>query len=83
VEVEDRFRNPLPVKTMMAGLGMLDGLCRMPLGKMTAPGVAAVRASLQQVWRDTPEVLRPIEAAFGVELGRRLADDAIWSSLVV
>ncbi len=83
VEVEDRFRNPLPVKTMMAGLGMLDGLCRAPLGKMTAPAVAACRAALTQVWRSDPAVLAPIEKAFGVNLEQRLADDRLWATLTV
>jgi 4-hydroxy-tetrahydrodipicolinate synthase len=80
-EVEDRFRNPTPVKTMMAGLGMIEGTFRAPLGRMTAPAVAACRAAIREVWERRPDVLRPIETAFGVSIAKRLADDSIWSKL--
>ncbi|HEY8431976.1 MAG TPA: 4-hydroxy-tetrahydrodipicolinate synthase [Sandaracinaceae bacterium] len=79
VEVQDKFRNPLPLKTMMAGLGMIGGRCRPPLGRMTPAAIAACRDALRAVWRDAPEVLEPIEAAFGVRIEARLADDACWS----
>ncbi|MGD8863598.1 MAG: 4-hydroxy-tetrahydrodipicolinate synthase [Myxococcales bacterium] len=81
VEVEDRFRNPLPVKTMMAGLGMIEPVARPPLGKMTAPAVGLLRDALRQVYEATPEHLKPIEQAFDVNVGARLDDDGIWDSL--
>lgn len=81
VQVEDRFRNPSAVKTMMAGLGMVAPVLRAPLGLMSAPAVALCRAALQKVHHDSPFVLKPIEAAFGVSVSQRLADDAIWSAL--
>ena len=37
--VRDKFRNPLGIKTLMHGLGMISGGCRQPLGKMTPAGV--------------------------------------------
>jgi 4-hydroxy-tetrahydrodipicolinate synthase len=79
--VEDRFRNPLPVKTMMAGLGMPVGLCRRPLGKMTKAGVERCRQALVTVQRSAPETLVPIAQAFGVNIEQRLADDAVWAEL--
>lgn len=79
--VTDKFRNPGPVKTMMAGLGMSNGTMRSPLGLMTAPAVEQVRAALQQVWQQSPELLEPIEAHFGVSISKRLANDAIWARL--
>lgn len=82
VEVKDKFRNPLPVKTMMAGLGLLEGLCRPPLGKMTRPAVEACRSALGEVWRQSPELLRPLEEAFDINVAARLADDVRWSGLV-
>ncbi len=81
VQVEDRFRNPVPVKTMMAGLGMQVGPCRRPLGMMTTAGVQMCRAALVEVFEKSPEVLLPIEAAFGVKIGARLQNDEIWAKL--
>lgn len=79
----DKFRNPVPVKTMMAGLGMLASStqCRPPLGQMTAPAVAQVRSALQAVQQADPSLLAPIEAHFSVSVGARLADDDVWSAL--
>jgi len=79
--VRDKFRNPLPIKTLMRGLGMIRGGCRQPLGTMTPEGVRVARAAAQTVWRNNPELLAPIEEAFGVSLDRRLGDDRIWESL--
>jgi 4-hydroxy-tetrahydrodipicolinate synthase len=36
-----KFRNPLPIKTLMNGLGLPSGPCRQPLGRMTPKGTAA------------------------------------------
>jgi len=79
--VADKFRNPLPVKTLMRGLGMISGGCRRPLGRMTAAGVHAIQFAARRVWRSNPELLEPIEDAFGVSLDERLADSALWDSL--
>ncbi len=81
VSVEDRFRNPSAVKTLMAGLGMLEPVMRRPLGLMTAPAVAACRQGLRKVHERSPAVLEPIESAFDVSISKRLADDALWASL--
>jgi len=79
--VRDKFRNPLPVKTLLRGLGMVGASCRRPLGLMTPGGVRIVRSAAQAVWKSNPEILRPIEAAFGVSLDERLQDDRLWASL--
>jgi len=81
VDVEDRYRNPLPIKTVMAGLGMIEGLCRPPLGRMSPSGVAVCRAAVQRVWETAPEVLRPIETAFDLKIEDRLSDDSVWAAL--
>lgn len=81
VMVNDRYRNPLAVKTLMAGLGMPSGLCRRPLGKMTMAGVDVVRNAVKQVWDQCPEALQPIEEFFKVDVAKRIADDAVWSAL--
>ena len=73
--------NPVPVKTMMAGLGMPVGQCRRPLGKMTRAGVAQCREALREVYRAAPGLLTPINEAFGVNVERRLNDDAVWAGL--
>jgi 4-hydroxy-tetrahydrodipicolinate synthase len=77
----DKFRNPSPVKTMMAGLGMIPHGLRAPLGSMIQPAVARCRAGLVAVHSATPELLAPIEQAFSVSVGKRLADDEVWSAL--
>lgn len=79
--VNDRYRNPLPIKTLMAGLGMPSGACRRPLGKMTRAGVEVVRSAARQVWQRNPEVLAPIGEFFGVDVGARIADDKVWAAL--
>ena len=81
VEVLDKFRNPVATKTMMMGLGMLGPVVRAPLGFMTAAAVAKCRAGLRTVWANNPEILHPIEVAFGVSIAARLSDDAVWSAL--
>ncbi|OFX17608.1 MAG: 4-hydroxy-tetrahydrodipicolinate synthase [Armatimonadetes bacterium RBG_16_58_9] len=83
VIVNDRYRNPLPVKTLMAGLGMPAGPCRRPLGKMSKAGVEVVRSAAQTVWDRNPEILRPIGDFFGIDAAARLADDAIWNALAL
>lgn len=81
LEVIDKFRNPVPVKTMMQGLGMPAGPCRQPLGKMTSAAVSKAREALKQVWEQNPWVLEPIEPFFKVDISARLADDGIWEKL--
>lgn len=83
VKVNDRYRNPVPIKTLMAGLGMPAGPCRRPLGKMSAAGVEVVRSAARQVWERNPEVLQPVGEFFGVDIAARLADDAIWFALAL
>jgi 4-hydroxy-tetrahydrodipicolinate synthase len=81
VMVNDRYRNPVAIKTLMAGLGMPSGPGRRPLGKMTKAGVDVVRNAARQVWERNPEVLEPINSFYGVDVAKRLADDSIWNSL--
>ncbi|MGB9620342.1 MAG: hypothetical protein ACPL7K_08010, partial [Armatimonadota bacterium] len=81
VTVNDRYRNPLPIKTLMAGLGMPSGSCRKPLGKMTRAGIEVIRDAARQVWRRNPEVLAPIGEFFGVDVGARIEDDRVWAAL--
>lgn len=81
VVVQDRFRNPVGVKTLMNALGMPAGPGRQPLGKMTPEGVGIVRNAVRSVWERNPEILAPIGDFFGVDVEGRIADDAIWSGL--
>ncbi len=75
-----KARNPLPIKAMMNILGMPSGPCRKPLGRMTAKGLSVVLGALRQVWRNNPEILRPIESAFNVSVEERLSRTD-WSVL--
>jgi 4-hydroxy-tetrahydrodipicolinate synthase len=81
IEVTDKFRNPVPAKTMMAGLGMLSPVTRAPLGKMTHAAVAMCRDALRKVHETDASLLAPIDAAFGVSVAKRLADDGVWQAL--
>ena len=81
VTVTDKFRNPLPIKTMMNALGMPAGPCRQPLGKMSIAGVQQVREALVTVWLKDREILEPIEGFFKVNIGQRLTDESLWASL--
>lgn len=81
LEVGDRFRNPLPVKTMMQALGMPSGPCRRPLGKMSKDGLAVLRSALKAIWERNPEVLKPAQEFFGVDIAARISSDSIWNEL--
>lgn len=81
VVVEDRFRNPLAVKTIMKALGMPCGPARQPLGKMNTEGIHIARKALDSVWSSNPEILEPIGRFYGVDVEARLADDRIWDEL--
>jgi 4-hydroxy-tetrahydrodipicolinate synthase len=79
--VQDKYRNPLPVKTMMAGLGLPAGPCRRPLGRMCAEGVQKTRDALLHIRGEAPELLEPVATFFDVDIDRRLRDDAVWQTL--
>ena len=79
--VQDRFRNPLAIKTLMSALGMPAGPGRQPLGKMTADGVNVVRDAARTVWENNPEILAPIGDFFGVDVEGRIAEDSVWAEL--
>jgi 4-hydroxy-tetrahydrodipicolinate synthase len=81
VEVTDKFRNPVPLKTMMAGLGMIASAKRPPLGRMSPMAVAQCRDALRQTHAADPGILGPIEEAFDVRIDQRLGDDAVWAAL--
>jgi 4-hydroxy-tetrahydrodipicolinate synthase len=73
-----RFRNPLPVKTLMNALGMPAGPCRQPLGTMTPKGIALIRQAIRTVYEKNPEFLAPIEEHYGVNLADRIDGDRYW-----
>jgi 4-hydroxy-tetrahydrodipicolinate synthase len=80
-EVTYRFPNPVPLKTMMAGLGVQDATCKQPLGKLTKQGVEIVRGALRTVWENTPQMLEPVGRFYGVDVGERISDDKNWKKL--
>ena len=76
-----RARNPLALKTLMAILGMPAGPCRQPLGKMSKKGVDVVLDAGRTVWKNNPEILKPIADFFDVDIEARLYDEAILAGL--
>ncbi len=81
-DVMCRARNPLPIKTLMALLGMPAGPCRRPLGKMTAKGLEKVVSAAKQVHAANPEILGPAGEFFGVDIEARLADESLHKELI-
>jgi 4-hydroxy-tetrahydrodipicolinate synthase len=76
-----RARNPLGTKTLMAILGMPGGPCRQPLGKMTKKGVKVVLEAGRTVWKNNPEILKPVADFFGVDIEARLFDESLLGPL--
>lgn len=69
-----KARNPLPIKTLMRLLGMPSGPVRRPLGRMTPAGLDVVVNAAREVWQNNPEVLKPAEKAFDVDIEDRLTN---------
>ena len=81
-EVTCRARNPLAMKTLMAILGMPSGGCRRPLGKMTANGIEKVLDVGRSIYKNSPEILAPVEDFFNVNMGERLYDKSVIADLI-
>ncbi len=77
-EVPCKFRNPLPIKTMMKGLGLPSGPTRPPLGKMTPKGVEVVRNALKETYEKDREVFRSLEEFYKVNVEERFSNDRYW-----
>lgn len=80
-DVTFRARNPLPVKTLMAILGMPGGICRQPLGKLTFNGLQVVLNAARKVHKESPEIFKPIAEYFGVNIEERLNTPSVWENL--
>jgi len=76
-----RARNPLATKTLMNVLGMPSGPCRQPLGKMTRTGLEVVLQAVRKVYETHPEILRPVEEFFDVDLMDRLNNERFLEGL--
>ncbi|MEM1550572.1 MAG: 4-hydroxy-tetrahydrodipicolinate synthase [Candidatus Bathyarchaeia archaeon] len=79
--VSCRARNPVPYKTIMNVLGMPSGPCRRPLGKMTKKGLEVALKAVRTVYEKSPEILKPIEDFFDVDLSKRLYDERFCKGL--
>jgi 4-hydroxy-tetrahydrodipicolinate synthase len=80
-KVAYKFPNPTPIKTMMAGLGMINGTTKRPLGKLTKQGVTVVRDALRKVWAAEPAYLEPVGGYYDVDVAKRIEDDKYWEKL--
>jgi 4-hydroxy-tetrahydrodipicolinate synthase len=76
-----RARNPLPYKTLMNILGMPSGPLRQPMGKMTKKGLQVVLEAVRKVYESNPEILKPIEDFFDVDLSQRLHNEKFCEGL--
>jgi 4-hydroxy-tetrahydrodipicolinate synthase len=77
-----KARNPLATKTLMNILGMPSGPCRQPLGRMTRTGLTMVLAAARQVYEIHPEIFKPVEQFFDVDLMDRLNNEKFLEGLV-
>ncbi|MGB5156933.1 4-hydroxy-tetrahydrodipicolinate synthase family protein [Desulfobacterium sp. N47] len=80
-EVVCRARNPLAIKAAMTILGMPSGGCRRPLGKLTQNGLEKVLAILTKVQSNNPEIFKPLEDFFGININKRLKNNSIMEML--
>jgi 4-hydroxy-tetrahydrodipicolinate synthase len=80
-EVAVKARNPLPYKILMNVLGMPSGPLRPPLGKMTRKGLKVVLDATREVYEKSPEILKPVEEFFDVDLSQRLYNEKHWEGL--
>jgi len=80
-EVVCRARNPLAYKALMSILGMPSGRCRQPLGKMSRNGIETVIGAARSVQSKNPEIFKPIEEFFDVNIAERLETPAVWEKL--
>ena len=80
-EVVCRARNPLAVKALMSILGMPSGGCRQPLGKMTRNGIDVVLRAARTVQSTNPEIFKPVEDFFEVNISERLENPSNWENL--
>ncbi|MEM3673077.1 MAG: 4-hydroxy-tetrahydrodipicolinate synthase [Candidatus Bathyarchaeia archaeon] len=80
-EVTVKARNPLPYKILMNVLGMPSGPLRPPLGKMTRKGLKVVLDAAREVYEKSPEILKPVEEFFDVDLSQRLYNEKYWEGL--
>jgi 4-hydroxy-tetrahydrodipicolinate synthase len=60
---------------------MPSGPCRQPLGKMTKAGFDIVLENARKVYNQNPEILKPIENFFDVDLQERLYKRKFWKGL--
>lgn len=67
-----KARNPLAIKTFMKILGMPSGKVRQPLGKMTKNGIQVIIDAGKKVLKDNPEIYKPLEDFFGINVEERL-----------
>jgi 4-hydroxy-tetrahydrodipicolinate synthase len=67
-----KARNPLGVKTFMNILGIPSGKVRQPLGKMTKKGIQVIIDAGKKVLKDNPEIFKPLEDFFGINVEERL-----------
>ncbi|MFQ5842234.1 MAG: 4-hydroxy-tetrahydrodipicolinate synthase, partial [Thermodesulfobacteriota bacterium] len=73
-----KWRNPVPIKTLMNGLGLPSGPCRPPLGRMTPKGVEVVRGAIKAVYQKNKEILMPIQDYYTVNVKERIDNDEYW-----
>jgi 4-hydroxy-tetrahydrodipicolinate synthase len=77
-----KARNPLAYKTLMNVLGMPSGPCRQPLGKMTRAGLEVVLANARKVYEVNPQVFKPVEDHFDVDIKDRLYNSKYLEGLM-
>jgi len=79
--VVDKYRNPLGIKTIMNIFGMPAGPARRPLGKMRKETLNSLIENLKAIYKSTPEIFKPIEEFYEVNIEEKLNDNKVFGSL--
>ena len=75
VDVVDRYRNPLPIKTLMSLLGLPAGPARKPLGTMSETGLAILKDAAKAVWNNDKSVYEPMQSFYNIDVEAKLFGD--------
>lgn len=78
MEVQQKYRNPLPYKALMKALGMDSGKCRAPLGMVSQSAMQALRDAVKRTWDENPWILEPIHDFYEIDLQERIEGDECW-----
>ncbi|MBX8635489.1 MAG: 4-hydroxy-tetrahydrodipicolinate synthase [Thermoplasmata archaeon] len=67
-----KYRNPVPVKSLMHLFGMPSGFCRQPLGRLGPNAALSLLELAREQYAKHPELFDSIEDFFDIDIGERI-----------